>query len=343
STYAQDLMKSLELQLMKANIQLEIVGYYQLTGNRAKRISFAQIEKKHNVLGYVVYAQRLSTEQSTRLLELVERTRKPVSILDVGTIRTDPVVIRSNPRSRSFYYWGGERGGELVGQYLAGLGHSRIAYFSVVNDQHPGNATLSRKRGLDTAFAATGHVNAVRHMYCERFSTYAEVAAHFERKPPFRDLVTLLARFDEKVKQVEVTPHTHYPPMPTNHPLHRFYWYELLRPCFEAALEDPSITAWVGFSDTIAFLAYSFLKSRGVRVPQDISLMGFDDTVEAFGFNLSSYNFNCEGMITAVLDHIIRFSSSSLRGGGNKAAPYYEVPGRVMARGTTGAARERRA
>jgi DNA-binding LacI/PurR family transcriptional regulator len=76
-------------------------------------------------------------------------------------------------------------------------------------------------------------------------------------------------------------------------------------PLFEKALADRSITAWVAANDTVAVHALAFLQEKKVRVPDDISLIGFDDTLEAFKNGLTSYNFNIEVIARRMLNHIL--------------------------------------
>lgn len=333
STYASDIVRSFESQLIRANIQFEVVGYYELVGGAGRRISLPRLERDRTILGYVVYAQRLRTEDTSRLLGMLQQTGKPVSVLDVSHVMTDWTPVRRNPCFRSFYYWGGGRGGELVGEHVLSLGHRKAAFFTPVDDQRPISPTWHRLQGLRHAFTNAGLPDGVTHVFSDRFANDEDMRRYFEGRFPVSDLIALTDTFIETVNRSQPIPHSPFAPGDLSYPTNRLYLNFVLEPCFETALADRSLTAWIGFSDTVALLAMSFLKSKGVRVPGDITVVGFDDSVEAFGFDLSSYSFNCEGMVTEALDHIIRFRRERRR-----PEPFHEVPGRVMVRGTSGPA-----
>jgi LacI family transcriptional regulator len=53
--------------------------------------------------------------------------------------------------------------------------------------------------------------------------------------------------------------------------------YKAMEQLFENCTEDDMPSAVIAVSDTVAIGAISFLESRGIRVPEDISIIGFDD------------------------------------------------------------------
>ena len=104
---------------------------------------------------------------------------------------------------------------------------------------------------------------------------------------------------------------------------------------FGRALADPRITAWVGLGDPVASMAHSFLHRQGIAVPGHISIAGFDDSIEAIGLGLTSYNFNMPGLVDAMVDFIYDSARTPPRG----EPRHVEIPGRVMHRFTCGQAR----
>jgi DNA-binding LacI/PurR family transcriptional regulator len=54
-----------------------------------------------------------------------------------------------------------------------------------------------------------------------------------------------------------------------------------------------------------ALMALDFLASNTVEIPEQISVIGFDDTEEALQANLASYNFNIAALAGAMFDHIL--------------------------------------
>jgi DNA-binding LacI/PurR family transcriptional regulator len=104
-------------------------------------------------------------------------------------------------------------------------------------------------------------------------------------------------------------------------------------PLFRKALALKRVTAWVCVNDAMALVAQDYLKARKIGMPQRLSLIGFDDTMEAFGQGLSSYNFNVANVVQTMLGHLLKPSRKS------ETAAAVELPGIVMQRTTSGPVR----
>jgi DNA-binding LacI/PurR family transcriptional regulator len=102
---------------------------------------------------------------------------------------------------------------------------------------------------------------------------------------------------------------------------------------YDQVLRDRSMTAWVGANDSIALGALRFLAGRGVRVPGDLTVVGFDDTEEAFLQQLTSYNFNAPAVMQSMLDHVLGYGRQRR----SRTMPEsVEIEGYIAQRGTSG-------
>jgi DNA-binding transcriptional regulator YhcF (GntR family) len=79
---------------------------------------------------------------------------------------------------------------------------------------------------------------------------------------------------------------------------------------FDKALESRGISAWV-FSDDEYAVRYAlpYFKQKGIRIPEDLSIVVFNDTIDALYYDLSSYDFDIQGMAHIML-HLIFFAPS---------------------------------
>jgi hypothetical protein len=102
-----------------------------------------------------------------------------------------------------------------------------------------------------------------------------------------------------------------------------------LRPFFKRVLDSGFPAVWVCANDVVAWSALSFLRSSGIRVPRDISVIGFDNYRESCEQQVSSYDFNIDGMIRQALQVIM--NEKSLK----SQPPVAEVDGYVVERRTT--------
>jgi DNA-binding LacI/PurR family transcriptional regulator len=75
---------------------------------------------------------------------------------------------------------------------------------------------------------------------------------------------------------------------------------------FAEAITDKKCSAWVCANDIVAVLALQFLERRKIRIPERISLLGFDDSDFASKLLITSYNFNMSGAMNAILNFILK-------------------------------------
>jgi DNA-binding LacI/PurR family transcriptional regulator len=104
----------------------------------------------------------------------------------------------------------------------------------------------------------------------------------------------------------------------------------VLQPILSEALQA-SATAWVCANDTVSSRALWFLRRARVGVPSRVSLIGFDDSEEAFRQNLTSYNWNVSGIMAAMVAHILDWHPSKSRRAPLRPA---EIEGYVTERGS---------
>ncbi|MBD3240661.1 MAG: GntR family transcriptional regulator [Chitinivibrionales bacterium] len=98
---------------------------------------------------------------------------------------------------------------------------------------------------------------------------------------------------------------------------------------FERMHAHHDATVWVGVTDEIALDAHEYLRSRGIAVPSGVSIVGFDDSLEAFGHGLASYNFNVPAIVDAVVDQLTGHRVTS-----RSRAEVVAVPGELSSRAT---------
>jgi len=104
-----------------------------------------------------------------------------------------------------------------------------------------------------------------------------------------------------------------------------------LEPVLEQALADTRTTAWVVASDSIALLCLDFLRRHAVPVPERISVMAFDDALDAFLYRLTSYNFNGSAAVHAMLAAVLQGAGAPWSG----RAAYEQFDGFITERSTT--------
>lgn len=166
-------------------------------------------------------------------------------------------------------------------KHLSNLGHERIAVFSVDRIDRNRWSEL-RLGGICEIFPLSGE-GTRRAVLFERdqapFVSESEmksVGAAFTKV--VRSVSVALAEFLEtRLKMIDDI---------------RLYCkrYALVLHQFRRALEDRSITAWVGMTDEAALLGMVFLTENRIKIPSQVSVLGFDNTPDAAQVGMTSYD-----------------------------------------------------
>lgn len=290
--------------------------------------SIAYLQKGSPVLGSMVWASGMGREPLARVLESLVHRRVPVSVFDdVGGFR--PPGAAAN-RFKVFTVANSQEPGRRAGRYLLNLGHRTIAY---VSPFHQDGWSRRRLQGLRQAFESTGLPDGVRSFVLENSPYRAPLMGRIVVVQ--RALESLLAR-DSLLRS---QPLGHSALVRTAETLHaqlisfrRRATRDRLGSLLTSAISDTGITAWVAANDRIAVDCIELLEEHGRQVPRDVSVMGFDDGMDALLNSLTSYNFNASAVMHAMLDYILAYGS---RRRSTRAKRPVEVEGFVTERGTT--------
>jgi hypothetical protein len=324
------MMRAFESECVLRRVRPVVATYHIPTrsffGANGTRVALGEVVEESGVLGCCAYTLGLDDTGLRLVLAEAERRSLPLSLLeDAG----EPVAYQASPRCLLVTLAVGPACAYQVGTYLLGLGHRRIAFVSHLHDKI---WSRNREQGLRAAAADAGLTGAIVPVTSEHFDELvldarrgARIEAEaFERvTAPIREGSSGDAQIGRHVLTTLSLKITDV--------LGGFANRRVIRPMFEQALRADA-TAWVCVNDAAALDAVAFLRAAGKRVPHDISVMGFDDSVEAFEARLTSYNFNLRGAVGMMISHVTDPArTASLYG----REGTIEVPGFVTPRMTT--------
>lgn len=324
-----DFWRTIEHECCRHEIQFEVRSLWEVEETAVRRrdvtCSIRRMMRERSLVGVIVWSLSGERTHMRRVAAALAESGVQVSMLFESGLDTAEALVssvRHALRVRLFTLGLGPACGRAVGRFLAGAGHRKVAFFGTRCDD-------PRGRGLEEALADAGLELPVLSLSPSSFATDTDYQQAMADSDAYSSLRGVL---DACVQQAGATlSDTLRMHMPGKALPEMAYLQECMQPLFEKALARRDVTAWVGTTDSVAFLALDFLAARAVDVPRRVSVVGFDDTIESFDRGLTSYSFNAPACAVAVLDHIL--SPESLR----RLYPpgLIEVPGTVMVRRTT--------
>jgi hypothetical protein len=251
--------------------------------------------------GFLIWRTGIRDSDLWDIVRRLSIFKKPIAILDETGDARVPVTIGGRGRIAIYKVGCTATPGEEMGKHLLRLGHRRVAYIS------PVHATLWSQRllaGLAGAFEAAGIEGGVMPCTLERLRVEEQQSGRVTA----RETVDLLLRSGgggwarNRVARSRAAGRLRFH---VSAALNRLALHRTLVPLLEKALSDSAVTVWVT-TGAAALECLDFLEERGKRVPQDISVAAFDDTVEASLEKLTSYNFNPPAVVHSMLGHVMQ-------------------------------------
>jgi DNA-binding transcriptional regulator YhcF (GntR family) len=347
-----ELMACLHRACAEANLRLIVSSYHPHHGFRwrAGRAG-AEAELRNITLrGHLAWAPTLSERDLARfcadLAELHVRpnagakSSKPSRQVHVGA-REMPLAIFDGartaamavPRSREYsstriFSIARKRSGEQVARFLLANGHRRIAYLSSC---HLEPWSKDRLSGLRAAGEAAGFPEAIKAFTVQARDDLADKP---ELAPALRAAEAGLGASLGHLEGGLSKDAQAWLAMPLRTSLDLFRaasrtGYALLEPLERLRAWAP--TALVAANDVMALTAVHQLRKQGLRVPEDLAVVGFDDDKYAADNHLTSYNFNMANIAGSMLRYVL--APEKAGGAGKDGA--VECPGILIERGST--------
>ncbi len=209
--------------------------------------------------------------------------------------------------------------GVKAGKFLYQRGHRRIAFLSSV----PAQAwSLNRHRGIQHVYDAAGRKGAVH--FWDVPGIRAQSGRELWQSSDMPDFDRAINPLSNAIN--ETAERFSFDVFQRQNMRNAFIAFvkqtrirNLLKESYRDIIADiaaqKEFSAIVCDDDMLATQCLAVLKELSYSVPDDISVMGFDDSYEAMEANLTSYNFNVSEQVNCVIDWLIQ--SQSMR----KSAP----------------------
>ena len=249
------------------------------------------VKMDDDAIGYMVYCPNLSTAVLNTIVHLLLPGLKPVALIADSPTAMYRGFTAAGQRLKLFCSRStSTRAGRDAGVYLLRNGHRKIAYVNAQSS--PTVWSTNRLNGLREAYQAAGLDNAV--------VSNMDLVPAIVHPLPTDAQATEIARIQFFFDNIYRKHNQHQSPITRNIGgilanidgyVHLLHQQAELKPLLELLLKNKSITAWVAVNDAIASHCQQFLIEHHKKVPQDISIIGFDDSIDARQCSITSYNF----------------------------------------------------
>jgi len=335
--WSRDALRTLETECGTRGLGLSVFTFDSTAGQLIERDgtrrSPADVRGLAGALGSMLWVIGMATSDAIAGLAAgLLRHGKPVAVWEMVDERMVPESLARAPGIRVFSTASGRSAGRAVGTMLLELGHRAIAY---VSGLHSYAWSQQRLTGLCQAFAQAGVTDGVSAFLTteawnpDRAVILAGRPDLLRAEHRVRRALETAGRHDAAARSIAGLLDDDLEGLVLRMANARAY-----EPLYRRALARRDVTAWVLPNDEAAINALGYLRGARVKVPQEISVVGFDDQVGSSFANLATCNFNTPALARAMLAHVT--GARLPVGGRGKLIEFDPV---IVRRGSVGPAR----
>ncbi len=320
-----NIVRALEQECLNNDIAMTTVGY-DFRSVRWRPAIFNRFKReralRESVLGAVVFTAKIPRDAIGEVLRLLHELRQPVALLDDigGSWLPSPDAAQS--LNRAFVTSNPASSGAQMGRYLLSLGHQHAVFLS---PHHDSPWSQNWCRGLAETFEAAGArvdiVTAAR---------VPEPAGFSESNSLSHTVVRALARQSDHFSERFLSLSWERVMAGIVGEMHRFALHETVAPLVDRAMAIRGATVLVCANDATAIECMTFLGDKRIRVPTDLSVVGFDNIIESYAHQLTTYDYNGNAAVRALLNHVLTPSRARPR----RAPQIAEIKGMIVERGS---------
>lgn len=324
----------LESECIRLNVALDVVVYFRHNGRLCFVHSATRLPydfKNEAILGIAYVVANLEINPEEILMELAF-IKKPVSVLDVVGGWRIPALPARYRFVRFFTVTASPQPARQVARYLLSLGHTHIAYISPF---HKALWSQRRLEGIMEIYRHAGYSNNVKQFVLNRYAYQWDFLQNPVRA---EEIHYLINQYNEWKEKAHLKFFRKFGNIGYSISKYLTEWncatgeiHHKMAPLFKKALSDKSLTVWLVANDYAATLALDYLKEKKVKVPEDISVIAFDNTLDAMEYQLTSYDFNNSGIINSMLRYIMSPSTFFT----NRINEVIEADGSIVERRST--------
>jgi DNA-binding FadR family transcriptional regulator len=337
AAHDENILTRLEAQCSQAGIKLTVKVFFTDKDGRPRFARTnarpdSEIADNPGLLGHIYLLSSYDPHinfisYNEELFNQVALIKKPFAILDETGIFQLPPPARKKSHIRLFKSTFSAQAAESICEALVKHGHRNIAFISHL--------------GLDSPPWVRSRLNQLQ----ESFRRHGNVTLKsFIHERPIKKALEMHERANKLYHSwISSWPKDMFVPELRELAGGFVYGYvnklrrRGLNSLFSKALSDKKITAWITIMSWCALDAYEFCAGRGIKMPDDISLISFDNSLHALQREIAVYDSNANETANALLNYMLQYRI--LVKAKNQVV---DLPGILIERKSLGPARKRK-
>lgn len=289
--------RATERACMRTGIFLAIVSCdYEgrLYGPGGDRSYLKKLVSTHTILGVMIWTIGIQPASYDPLLMSLSKIRHILLLDETGALQNSS----NNVRHRGIFFSiaSDESAGYVTGQYIVQHRSGNVAYISPF---HATQWSVDRLKSLQSGLS-----NATCKRCCYPLTISRQSQEDFISSEE-QTIKTLIEH--SKIPQIPITAY-HVAELTGSEHL-----YSSVSALTEKALAMPKVGVLVCSADSVAVQCFNYLMHKRIPVPGKISIIGFDDSLEAFLSRITSFNFNGAAVVDSMVEYLVRIRQGTTK------------------------------
>ncbi|MBD3320538.1 MAG: GntR family transcriptional regulator [Chitinivibrionales bacterium] len=264
------------------------------------------LEKNEARARQIDFPKSTCTTVFNDMLRMLWHFKRPVAVYTFDETLFFPAFLRKSQLFKFFKVATTAAPSRQVGRYLLSRGHKKIAYISPF---HGAAWSQARLEGLRQAYREAGLAENVITCVLDHYESPYSFLHEANRRYTIDGMSGLYKKWKAKNPHLQSThleKGMHF--LNYDYKINAEIAFQL-SPLLKRAHKDTSITAWVAANDNTVVIIDDFLQSNSVSMPDDLSLISFDNSIYALRNRICSYDFNISRITGTMLQFLMNATS----------------------------------
>lgn len=318
STRSAEYLRQLEKVCIQHGLRILFLSFWDAVQWTARAREAFSRTSSQPLVGVLVWVLGLNVDDLRKVTASLSRVNLPVALYDEVGDPPLPREILTHPLMRVYRTGYTPQCGRDMGTWLINRGHTTATFLTVTAAEQ---TFINRADGIEERLRGATPSASLHRVVLEKGATRAEFDELLRQSPAFREA-------QRTTQMRHIAPHTIRQATRSMQTEFIEFGRKRFRERILSLLSPANGTVWIAENDRLAYVILDVLRAGGIRVPDQISVVGFDDLPDSFGIGLTTYNYNVSACVDAMIETILVGMERRAKRGDNPS----EVPGYVVER-----------